>query len=46
MIPKTNSEEPEGAAPEGTEERQAENLAAQATAAPSVGGTGTIKVSG
>ena len=46
MNPKTNREEPDGTAPEGTEENQAENLAAEASAAPGVGGTGTIKVSG
>ncbi len=46
MIPKANSEEPDGAAPEGTEENQAENLAAEASTAQGIGGTGTIKVSG
>lgn len=46
MNPKTNREEPDSTAPEGTEENQTENLAEQANTAQGIGGTGTIKVTG
>jgi hypothetical protein len=46
MNPKTNSEEPDSSTPEGSEETQPENLAAEANAAQGIGGTGTIKVTG
>ncbi len=46
MNPKTNSEEPDGTAPEGTEEKPTESLADQVNTPQGIGGTGTIKVTG
>ena len=45
MIPKSN-EEQDGATPEGAEENQAEQEAPHGNKAASIGGTGSIKVTG
>ncbi len=45
MIPKSN-EEQDTATPEGAEENQVEQEVARATTNASIGGTGSIKVTG
>ncbi len=45
MIPKSN-EEQDAPTPEGAEENQAEKEIARATTNASIGGTGSIKVTG